>query len=286
MRLPQQLLRRKVDSHKGDFGHVFILAGSRGLTGAAILAVRACLRSGSGLVTLGIPKSLHNIFARRLIEGMIKVLPETKDKTLSINAYSGIMKFLKTKADVLVIGPGLSQDKSTQKLLRKVIKNCPKPLVIDADGLNAIGGNLHILRSAKYKGRATILTPHAKEMSRLLGINVDKIKRNRKIIAKRTALDYNITVVLKGYNTVVCDNKNIYINKTGNPGMSTAGCGDVLTGMIGAFLAGGLKAFAAAKYAVYLHGKAGDLAAKEKTQIGLIASDIIEKISQAIKKSN
>ncbi len=280
MQLPTQLLRRKTNSHKGDFGHVFILAGSRGFCGAAILTVAAALRSGAGLVTLGIPKSLHNVFARRLTEGMIKVLPETKDKTLSTKAYTQIIKFLKEKADILVIGPGLSQNKSTKGLIQKVIKNCPKALVIDADGINALAENPELLRN-----KHAIITPHVKEMSRLLSISVDKIKNNRKSVAKKAAVEYNITVALKGYKTVVADKKHIYINKTGNPGMSTAGSGDVLSGIIGAFLAQRLDAFNAAKYGAYIHGKAGDLAVKKKTQLGLIASDIIEEIPEAIKKS-
>ena len=280
MRLPTQLLRRKTNSHKGNFGHVFVLAGSRGFCGAAILTVSAALRSGAGLVTLGIPESLHNVFARRLTEGMIKVLAETKDKTLSTGAYSQIAKFLKEKADILVIGPGLSQNKSTKNLIRKVIKGCAKPLVIDADGINALAENTRLLND-----KNAIITPHIGEMSRLLCMDTAKIKKNRKSVAKNAAVEYNITVALKGHQTVVADKKRIYINKTGNPGMSTAGSGDVLSGIIGAFLAQGLDTFCAAKYGTYIHGKAGDLAAKDKTQIGMIASDIIEKIPDAIKKS-
>ncbi len=284
MQLPTQLLRRKPNSHKGDFGHIFILAGSAGFCGAAILSARAALRGGAGLVTLGIPQSLHNVFAGRIVEGMIKLLPETKDKTLSIEAYHEIMKFIKNKANVLVIGPGLSQNKSTRELIRKIIKNCPKPLVIDADGLNALAKRLDILHNKNQK-RTIVLTPHPKEMSRLTGISVAKIKKNRKTIAKRVAVEYNSTIALKGHKTIVADNKNIYINKTGNPGMATAGSGDVLSGLVGAFLAQGLSAFNATKCAVYIHGKAGDIAAKAKTQLSLIASDIVDSIPAAIKKN-
>ena len=217
---------------------------------------------------------------------MLKTLPETKDKTLSVKAYPEIIKFLDKNADVLIIGPGLSRNKSTQELARKVIKNCPKPMVIDADALNALAGNLHLLRNTQYPIRDTIVTPHAGEMSRLTGLSIDRIKKNRKSIAKKAAVEYNITVVLKGHNTVVASPKYIYVNKTGNPGMATAGSGDVLSGIIGAFAAQGLDMFSAAKYAAYLHGKAGDLAVRQKTQIGMIASDIIEKIPEAIKKSS
>ena len=286
MRLPARLLRRKASAHKGDFGRVFILAGSYGLTGAAILTGESVLRSGAGLVTLGIPRSLHNAFARRIKELMLKPLTETSNKSLSLNAYPEIIKFINEKADIVIIGPGLSQNKSTQELIRKVVKNCPKPIVIDADGLNALSCNPDILLNTQYSIRDTIITPHIGEMSRLTGLSIAKINKNRKTVAKRAASDYNITVVLKGQNTIVADKKDTYINKTGNPGMATAGSGDVLSGIIGAFLAQGLDAFSAAKYAVYIHGKAGDLAAKEKTQLGMIASDIIGKIPEAIKKSS
>lgn len=287
MQLPQQLLQRRLNSHKGDFGHIFILAGSYGLSGAAILTAEAALRSGAGLVTLGLPYSLHNVFARRIREVMLKPLHETKEKTLSIRAYPQIIKFLKEKADILIIGPGLSRNKSTQQLIRKVIAQCDKPMVIDADGLNALVGHLNTLRTTDYGLRTKrIITPHPGEMSRLTGLSIAEINKNRKSVAKGMANEYNITVVLKGHNTVVADKNNIYINKTGNPGMSTAGSGDVLSGAIGAFLAQGMDEFCAAKYGTYIHGLAGDLAAKEKTQLGMIASDITDKIPEAIKKSS
>jgi NAD(P)H-hydrate epimerase len=285
MRLPTQLLRRKTDSHKGDFGHVFVLAGSAQFSGAAVLCSEAALRAGAGLVTLGIPVSLNNAIIKiKPKEVMTLPLPETKEKTLSLAAFKKITDFVK-KIDVLIIGPGLSQNKSTQGLIRKVIAKVNKPSVIDADGLNALVGHLSLLRGSRYAVRSTILTPHPGEMSRLLGISVSKIKNNRKEIAKKFACDYNVAVVLKGNKTVVADyNGNFYINKTGNPGMATAGSGDVLTGIIAAFLGQGLNGFQASKYATFLHGLAGDLAAKEKTQMGMIASDIIAKIPEAIKK--
>jgi NAD(P)H-hydrate epimerase len=205
-------------------------------------------------------------------------LPETKEGTLSANGYGKIKDFIKN-VDVLALGPGLTQNKSTRELVRKIISRIDKPAVVDADGLNALVGHLNLLQAEK------ILTPHPGEMARLIGTSVATVQSKRKQIAQRFAKDYKITVVLKGHHTAVADYKgNLYVNRTGNPGMSTAGSGDVLTGMIAAFLGQGLNAFNAAKYAVYLHGLAGDLAAKKKTQIGMIASDIIEKIPEAIKK--
>jgi hydroxyethylthiazole kinase-like uncharacterized protein yjeF len=288
MRLPTRLLQRNPDAHKGDFGHIFVLAGSGRFSGAAILCAAAAMRSGAGLVTLGIPKNINNAVIKiKPKEVMTLPLPQTKDSTLSSAGFKKIKDFSK-EIDVLVVGPGLGRNKSTQDLVRKIISEIKKPLVIDADGLNALVGYLNLLRAKSYELRAEcILTPHPGEMGRLLGIGIAKVQKKRKAIAAKFAKDYKATLVLKGHNTVVADYEgDLYINKTGNPGMATAGSGDVLTGIIGSFLGQGLSAFEAAKYAVYLHGLAGDLAAKEKTQLGMIASDIIDKIPQAIKKSS
>lgn len=286
MRLPARLSQRHPDSHKGDFGHIFILGGSLKFSGAAVLCAEAALRTGSGLVTLGIPKGISKPLIKiKPGEVMLEPLPETKETTLALGCLGVIKKVLK-KIDILVIGPGLGQNKSTQELIRRLIKSTDKPIVVDADGLNALAGCLDVLRTPHSAQRNVILTPHPGEMSRLLGISVSQVQRNRVRIAKRFARDFNVTVVLKGHNTVVADKNKIYVNKTGNPGMSTAGSGDVLTGMVAALLGQGLDAFNAAKYGVYLHGLAGDLAAKAKTQIGMIASDIIAKIPEAIKISS
>jgi NAD(P)H-hydrate epimerase len=285
MRLPSRLLRRKPDSHKGDFGHVFILAGSARFSGAAVLCAEACMRTGAGLVTLGIPKSLNvAVIKIKPPEIMTLALRETKEVTLAGSAYRKIRDF-SNGVDVLVIGPGLSQNRQTQGLVRRIVSLIPKPMVIDADGLNALAEHPEILEKLGRTQRTTIVTPHPGEMARLLGSTIARVSNKREEIAQRFSRRYKITVVLKGHRTVVSDFRaGAYINNTGNPGMSTAGSGDVLTGMIAAFLGQGLDPFSAAKYAVYLHGLAGDLAAKEKTQISLIASDIIAKIPAAIKK--
>lgn len=282
MRLPAQLLRRKSKSHKGDFGHVFILAGSPGLIGAAILGAHAALRSGAGLVTLGIPKGLNSAVIKiKPVEVMTKPLPQTKDGTISIKALATIKSFLK-KVDIVVIGPGLTQNKSTQGLVRRVIQASGKPVVIDADGLNALVGNLNTIKKVKSK---LVFTPHPGEMARLIGKTSSFVQKNRKMVAKKFAKEYNSVIILKGDKTVVADKAGrIYVNKTGNPGMATAGAGDILAGIVAAFLAQGLDEFSAAKYAVCLHGVAGDLAASDKTQLGLVASDIIEYIPKAIKR--
>jgi len=288
MRLPAQLLHRKSQTHKGDFGHILILAGCAQFSGAAILCSNSAIRAGAGMVTLGVPGGLINAFIKiKSSEVILKPLAQTPQLTLSIKAYPYIKRIL-GKVDILIVGPGLSQNKSTQNLIRKIISGVDKSMVIDADGLNALVGHLDLLRDTQRQRRAIkILTPHPGEMSRLLNISISEIQQSRKDIAQRFAKDYNCIIVLKGYRTVVANPEaKVYINKTGNPGMATAGSGDVLTGLIAAFLGQGLDGFNAAKYAVYLHGLAGDLAAKEKTQISLIASDIIEKIPEAIKISS
>jgi len=287
MRLPAQLSHRETQAHKGDFGHILILAGCAQFSGAAILCSNSAIRSGAGMVTLGLPGGLINAFIKiKAPEIILKPLAQTAELTLSVKAYPQIRKIL-DKIDILSVGPGLSQNKSTQNLIRKIISDVNKPMVIDADGLNALAGYPDLLRDTQRKKRATkILTPHPGEMSRLLNISINEIQHSRKDIAQGFARDYNCIIVLKGHGTVVADAEGkVYTNETGNPGMATAGSGDVLTGMIAAFLGQGLDGFEAAKYAVYLHGLAGDLAAKEKTQAGMIASDIIEKIPDAIKIS-
>jgi len=276
------LKKRKRDSHKGDFGHIFILAGSRGLTGAASLCANAGLRSGAGLVTLGIPASLNLAMEVKLTEVMTCPLAETREGTLSLKAKKEILERIDA-TDAVILGPGLSCNPETKKLICQIIVSIKKKMVLDADALNAVSGNTSILRKIKND---YIVTPHPGEMSRLVSRGIGFIESNRIKIAKDFSKNYNAVVVLKGSRTVVTNPNALrspYVNKSGNPGMATAGSGDVLTGVIGGFLSQGLKAFDAAKLAVYVHGLAGDLAAKEKGEISLIASDILDKIPEAIK---
>lgn len=279
-KLQKKLPVRKLDSNKGDFGHVLILAGSVGLTGAAYLTSRAALLSGSGLVTLGIPESLNSIMEVKLTEVMTKPLAETKRISLSLKAWPQIKEIL-PRIDALAVGPGLSQNPETKKLICKLLSFVSKPLVLDADGINALIGKLNILR--KLKGKL-VITPHPGEMARLLKLQVAQVQKNRTKKAKDFAKKYNIVVVLKGYRTVVADrNGKTYINQTGNPGMASGGCGDVLTGIIAAFIGQRMDVFRAAKLGAYVHGLAGDLAAKEKGEFSLTATDILDKLPQAVK---
>ena len=276
------LKKRKKDTHKRDYGHVFVLAGSRGLTGAAALCANASLRAGAGLVTLGIPSSLNLVMEAKLTEVMTCPLAETRKATLSLRAKSDILNKVKG-ADVIIVGPGLSRHPETKKLIRQLIVNIKKPMVLDADALNAVSDDVSILKKIH---QGYIVTPHPGEMSRLVKKSTAYVKNNRLSIAKKFSNNYNAVVVLKGSGTVVtdCGAKKHCINKSGNPGMATAGSGDVLAGIIGGFLAQGLALFEAARLAVYVHGVAGDLAAREKGEIGLIASDILDKVPPAIKK--
>lgn len=272
---------RRQDTHKGDFGHVFVLGGSPGMTGAAFLASQAALLAGSGLVTCGIPKRLNAIMEVKLTEGMTLPLPETKEGSFSSSAEKEIIDFAE-KINVAAIGPGISRHKDTQGLVRNLLKNLNKPIVLDADGLIAIVGHCDILKKRKAP---TILTPHPGEMSRLIGKNIRVVQENREKAAAGFAKKYNTILVLKGHRTVVADQKgDLYVNKTGNSGMSTAGVGDVLTGMISSFVGQGIDPYSAAVIGVHLHGLAGDIAAKEKGQFSLIASDLLDKLPQAIKE--
>ncbi|MCM8833190.1 MAG: NAD(P)H-hydrate dehydratase [Candidatus Omnitrophica bacterium] len=273
------LEKRKKDSHKGNFGHLFIIGGSPGLTGAVCLAGISALRSGCGLVTIGIPEGLNHIIEVKLTEVMSLPLSETKDHYFSSSAYEKAIEFIEKKADCVLIGPGISLHPETKKFVKKIIPEIKKPMIIDADALKIISENLEILNSVERP----ILTPHSGEMSFLTGLKVEEIQKNRVEVAEKFAKKYNLILILKGYRTVVTDGQKTYINLTGNPGMATAGSGDVLAGIIGGILSQGEDKFITAKYSVFIHGLAGDLAKKEKGEISLIASDIIEKLPDVFK---
>jgi len=274
--------KRKKDTHKGDYGHLFILGGSPGLTGAVCLAGEAAMRSGCGLVTVGIPEGLNEIIEIKLTEVMSLPLPQTDKRTFSEEAIKPALNFINKRADAVLIGPGISTGiEETHRFVEGIIKNTERPLIIDADAIKIISTNLDILKESKSRG--IILTPHPGEMSYLTGMEIKEIQRNREKVAEEFAKEYRVILILKGYRTVVTDGKEIYINLTGNPGMATAGSGDVLAGIIGGLLAQGDSAFESARDGVYIHGLAGDIAAKEFGEISLIASDIIKKLPSAFR---
>lgn len=293
-------VRRKY-SHKGTYGHVLIVAGSRGKTGAALMAAKACLRSGAGLVTVGVPESLSGIFQARVTEEMILPLPDKGDGMLSWKASDEILAFLEKSADLLAIGPGIGDSSGTSKLMKAMIRDSSVPLIIDADGINSIRGDRKLFHMAKAP---VIMTPHPGEMARLLlhlssirkpsgktlspagggqrNNIVNSIEEDRIGSAISFTEDTGTYLVLKGAPTIVTTpGPGAFVNSTGNPGMATAGAGDVLTGMIAGFLSQTRDACSACLLGVYMHGLAGDIAAEEKGENCLIATDIIEKIPAA-----
>ncbi|MDO8746581.1 MAG: NAD(P)H-hydrate dehydratase [Thermodesulfovibrionales bacterium] len=273
-------------SHKGDYGHVLVIAGSRGKTGAAFMCAKACLRAGAGLVTIGVPESLLDIFQSRVTEEMTLPLPDKGDGTLSLKALEKILEFLSEKADVLAIGPGISVTDDTKKLVRELLLNSTAPAVIDADAINSLEGNKQVLKKARSP---IILTPHAGEMERLLRQSsvkdaklIAKIEKDRINTAISFAKETGTYLVLKGVPTVIAvPEGRVFINPTGNSGMASAGTGDVLTGMLSGFLGQGLTPLEASILGVYMHGLAGDIAVKSKGEHSLIASDIIDSIPEA-----
>ena len=278
---PGLLPPRAPDAHKGDAGRVFILAGSSGMSGAAALCTTGALRVGAGLVTLGIPKSLHHPMVEKLTEAMFHLLPETKEGSLGLAGLADIASTA-DHMDAVALGPGLSQHQQTKELVRQLLPKIAKPLVLDADGLNALAEEIGLLKKLSLP---VILTPHPGEMGRLTRLSPDDVQRDRERIATEFAKKYNVIVVLKGHATVVADYAgSVYVNDTGNPGMASGGCGDVLTGMIAGLLGQRLSLWDAARLGVYLHGLAGDLAASERGEIGLLASDLADRIPQAIRK--
>jgi len=270
---------RPPDAHKGTFGHLLVVAGSVGKTGAAALAGRAGLRSGAGLVTIACPASQQPIVALLGMETMTEPLPETPSQALALKAKDRLLD-LAARVDAVALGPGISLDPETQSLVRELVTEVRRPVVVDADGLTALAGNLDLLKRAPA---ARCLTPHPGEMARMLGITVAEVQANRIETVKAFCRRYGVFVALKGARTVIGEpGGKIALNPTGNPGMASGGAGDVLTGMVGAFLGRGMDPWQALQAAVYLHGLAGDLARDEKGEEGLVAGDILEAIPGAI----
>ena len=277
---------RPVHSYKGNYGHVLVVAGSRGKTGAALMTARACLRSGAGMVTVGVPETLADIFQSRVTEDMVLPLPDTGGGQFSSQAAEHILRFVSEKADVLAIGPGIGTSDDTRSIIPQLIKNSVSPMVIDADGINSIEGNADSLKKARSP---VILTPHIGEMARLLRRGPMDYAGLREKISKEGiqtpvsfAKETGTYLILKGAPTVVAvPEGRAFINTTGNPGMATAGAGDVLTGIVAGFLGQGLNPLSAAILGVYMHGLAGDVAATEKGMHSMIATDLIDHLPGA-----
>lgn len=274
------LKERRTNSHKGDYGHLLVLAGSPGKTGAATLTCEAALRIGTGLVTLGIPKSLNSIMEEKLTEVMTEPLPEEEPGFLCIKAWEILQKIIHGKT-VLAIGPGISTRKEVADLVNIIIENVNIPLVLDADGINCLSKNLSILKRAKT---SIILTPHPGEMSRLLNLSSREVQEDRINLSRGFAQEYQVYLVLKGSKTIIADpNGTVWINPTGNPGMASGGVGDTLTGMIGGLIAQGYSIKNAILIAVFSHGLIADKIAQTKSRIGITAGDIIQVIPETIE---
>lgn len=274
---------RPEDSHKGTFGHVVSLAGSRGYTGAAKLVCNAAFRSGAGLVTAAIPRTLSDVMASSLMEPMTLGLASTDADSVAYECLDRLLEFLEGKSS-LVMGPGLSKHASTSRLVRRLYALRPLPMVVDADGLNALAAYPACLapRDPSPTQHEAVFTPHPGEMSRLTGMDTASLQQARAETASRSAAVWRVVVVLKGHGTMIASpDGRVRRCPTGNSGMAAGGTGDVLAGIVGALLAQGLAAFEAACVGAYVHGLAGDIAAGEKTERAMIAGDIIEALPRA-----
>jgi NAD(P)H-hydrate epimerase len=272
---------RPDDSHKGQTGHLLVVAGSPGKTGAAAMTATSALRAGAGLVTVAVAQSLNSILEILLLEAMTEPLPEEGNGILGESCFDRILQLLSGKR-CLAIGPGLGQRPATGKLILRLIADCGVPMVIDADGLNHLSADTDVLRKATSP---VILTPHPGEMARLTGKTSTEVQSDRIRAAREFAQGFGVHVVLKGARTAVAHpDGGVFINPTGNAGMASGGMGDVLTGLIAGFLAQGLSAEAAAQSGVYLHGAAADTLAEAMGPIGYLASEVMDAIPSQVRR--
>ncbi|UCH23742.1 MAG: NAD(P)H-hydrate dehydratase [Deltaproteobacteria bacterium] len=271
---------RLPDIHKGNTGHLLVVSGSPGKTGAAAMTAMSAMRAGAGLVTLGIPRSLNPVLESQVIEAMTWPLPETLDGGLDEASFDQIMTLLADKK-CLAIGPGIGQAEETKKLVQRLVEKTPVTVVMDADGINNLAGNVEILKRCKV---AIILTPHPGEMARLIHSTPREIQKDRVACARNFAVTYNVHLVLKGARTVIAHpDGRVFINSTGNSGMASGGMGDVLTGVIAGFVSQGYSPESAAHIGVYLHGAAADTLAERIAPFGYLATEVMNAIPAEIK---
>ena len=270
--------KRDASAHKGNFGHLLIVAGSVGKTGAAVMAAEAALRAGVGLVTVASAASAIPMMAPQLLEAMWEPLPETPRGAIAFDAAERLHELLSERS-ALAIGPGLGLDDETVRVVHELVAECPHPMVVDADALNALQDHKGVIRA----GKPIALTPHPGEAARLLGCTTADVQRDRLRAVRGLASDVKAHVLLKGYRSLIAEpGGRTVVNLTGNPGLATAGSGDVLTGIIGALIAQGASVENALIVGAYVHGLAGDLAAAELGETSLVATDVIEKLAAAI----
>ena len=272
---------RAPESHKGDYGRTLVVAGSRGMTGAAVLAGTGAVRAGAGLVTVAMPEGICSIIAGHNPCYMLEPLPETDDGTLSLAAKVRILSLMDTN-DVMVIGPGLSRNEDVIELVLWLILMVNKPMVIDADGVNAIQEDVSLLQSLSH---TVVLTPHPGELGRLARLPAREVVERRLELAVEFARRENLYLALKGHRTIVTDGRRVYFNETGNPGMASGGVGDVLAGMIGALIGQGVDPFEATQLGVHVHGLAGDLAVEHYGLDSLCATDVLDYLPAAFKQT-
>jgi NAD(P)H-hydrate epimerase len=269
---------RPRDAHKGDFGRVLVVAGSPGMTGAGCMAAVAAQRAGAGLVTLALPGSLNPIAEIKLTSAMSRPLPEPEGPVLGPAAAECVMQWAE-EFDVAAIGPGVGRAEATGRAMRRLIGSLPLPTVVDADALNALAADLSVLADAPAP---RLLTPHPGEMARLLGRGgTGDVQRRRLDVAAGFAREHGVLLALKGAGTIVTDGRRVFVNPTGNPGMATGGTGDVLTGLAAGLLGQGLGPFEALQIAVFVHGLAGDMAARSRGQLSMTAEDMLECLPEA-----
>jgi NAD(P)H-hydrate epimerase len=271
---------RRPDSNKGTYGRVLVVGGSRGMSGAAVLCASAALRGGAGLVRAAVPAEVLPIVAAANPCIMTAALPHDDAGRFAAEALAPALE-LAQASDVVALGPGLGRSAALTTFVTSFVRECSKPLVVDADALNAVAEDATALK--RHAG-PVIVTPHPGEFARLLKIDTAAVQAQRRDLCERFAHDYSLVVVLKGHATLVSDGRRTYRNPTGNPGMATAGSGDVLAGLIAALAGQGLAAFEAAQLGVHLHGLAGDLAARDLGEISLIATDLIGYLPRAFQQ--
>lgn len=276
---------RDNDTHKNDYGRIFVLAGSKGMVGAALLCAEASLRSGGGFVKLGMPWQLAELANSNpyTICAVSVGLPATEEASLAIVGKAKILAAAEGY-DVTAIGPGLSTHPQTVELVCQVLPELRSAVVLDADALNAVARHPEVLGKMNREKGLPILTPHPGEFVRLAGLTSYPAPAERGAACREFAKTHKVVCVLKGSGTMISDGENVHINRTGNPGMATAGTGDVLTGVISALRGQGYDSFDAAILGVYLHGMAGDMAAEELGQWGMTAHDILMRLPRAFKR--
>ena len=265
---------RPVCAHKGDFGKILLLCGSRGYTGAAALSAMAALRTGAGLVYLGVPESVYSILATKLLEPVVFPLPDSDGKLSAdcLKYLGGMFAAL----DAILIGPGLGQSEQVLSVVKYILKEFNGPVVVDADGINVLCKHKDVLRGRTYP---TILTPHEGEFQRLGG----ELHQGRIASSCALATDLGCVVVLKGHETVITDGKTVYVNPTGNSGMAVGGSGDVLAGMIVSLIGQGIQPLVAAAAAAWIHGAAGDICAEKLGQYAMLPSDMLDAMPRLLK---